>query len=708
MNGLISLNLKQLLGGSIYYSYLDQVVLSELSRLSDLKQISPESLTGLNQLIAIKGLDVLAPHVQLSDKITLNTREDDGYLALSTLQLTENVAIKNIIKKSSEKENFKAGTENYKAILEVINKTSFSNYVPDLWFVNYKNRVTVTPIFTKKTMGDLLEETKKDPIIRKKLITNVIDDYLSFFDFLNSPNIKQKLNFPKTLSDFGEHFQKNYCDNFNSKMSEYYKKEIAGDLNSACNKIIHGDFYPENILKNGSSSYIDWERASSNGFIEHDLGKLFSHLRISFKEELDLANYVANKTYSSKEERAKSVIRLIRNQINEDLLGAKRYIGRIPKLESDEDKEKYYNMANTSFNFALERMRYLNKEGIISDDFLSETINSAPSIGNYKLKPVEIEKCMGFDYFEKYNPHCLLTQVHTDRGQPLIDVICQDPNESINKIKKKINQMHWLAKLKPLAYAAMATILLSSIWGGWKISEIQSQKKMDQAEIVKWQENYKNRYKRVFSSIYTNLIMSNVSKEFLFSKDDGTLKRLSEKYNLDSLIVQTMPNEFKNPLSGEKLLGNIIDVSKYWGGFISEVTLHNKTNYFNLIDPFTAYSEFYTLRAKTLENNFTINPRKNAELGVQRLVQLIEQEQDLVSALQLFFAPTFYDSDDSRFVSGSPVILGGSLPRSIYLESLNEESKEVAYACIGGIGCESKPNMNGPTGYRVYYVSRPQ
>ena len=102
----VNLSLRELLGNS-YESYLIDVILSNIERLTKRGEISLQELRKLEDIVNQRGTEVLSPTVNIINSITKNTIESDGYVTEAVLKLTNSVEIRNFIKKFSKKEDLK-------------------------------------------------------------------------------------------------------------------------------------------------------------------------------------------------------------------------------------------------------------------------------------------------------------------------------------------------------------------------------------------------------------------------------------------------------------------------------------------------------------------------------------------------------------------------------------------------------------------------
>lgn len=197
MRQALNLSLKEILGSS-YLKYLTEVIKPQLERLAREGRISPAQLRKIADLVEERGIDVLAPQLTCLDDITLNTLEPDGYVLEAVLPITDDVVIRNIVKKSSAKEDFDRAVKLQRKVHELLRGSELEDSVPDPSFVNKRGRITVTPYVEGSTLKRYLDGKKDEE--RELTLKRAIDDYVALFSELGR---ERDIGFPEAIiNDF--------------------------------------------------------------------------------------------------------------------------------------------------------------------------------------------------------------------------------------------------------------------------------------------------------------------------------------------------------------------------------------------------------------------------------------------------------------------------------------------------------------------------
>jgi len=322
MTQKINLSIRELLGERGHLDYLNKIIIPQIEAFGKEGKISASTLRKIKDAVKQKGVGILSPQLYCLDQITLNTIEEDGFIFDAILPITDNVSIRNIIKKSSGKEDYKRAVENQRKAREALKGTGYENAVPAPVFSNKRERVIVTPYVSGITFKDSL---MLNPDEKEKKLKELIDDYAGLFFQLNTPEARKRADFGEAMVDFNDFFIRNYLGRDMKgmeKIVELFGSEIGKDLNSARKSAIHGDFHGKNVISNGGFTYLDWANAASNGFPEFDISKLITKSDVDADLEQRLVEYAASRLYKTPEEQEESVRRFAKNQIVQELLSA--------------------------------------------------------------------------------------------------------------------------------------------------------------------------------------------------------------------------------------------------------------------------------------------------------------------------------------------------------------------------------------------------
>ncbi|MFH1589664.1 MAG: phosphotransferase [archaeon] len=645
----LNLSLGDILGSS-KYDYIEQVILPELKVLVKDKKLSDSEWRKIQYLIKEKGIDVLLPKAKILDVITLNTAQDDGYLIDAKLKLTDYITINNIIKKFSSAENFERGVNNQKKVHTELENTKYDGIVPKPTFVNKKQRLLVTPYVDGGTLKERLDkETSQEKLDTLK---TVIDDYVNVFTHLNQDDIKSALNFPKGLSDFNEFFRDKY-ETFDHRL---FAENIGNDLNAARKNLIHGDFHVKNIIMNGKQVYIDWANAASNGFFEFDLGKLLTKADVDYETEMRLVEHAASKLYSTEKERKESVDRYTKSQIAQELLSAKRYVGRSEDAQTKEDSDRLSNIALVLYNTVTRRTRVAAKNGVVSSEFLEAVLNNAPK-GLVEIDNYESLK-------KEFNPHILMSQENIEStATSLTDMVLESPDKAFKRIEGSL----FMNKVLDLTFKYAPTVALTgflALGAGWFIDNSQLTANVKVAQAERWQDfttrTFYEDYEETFSEVTQHIVDGKVTE--MLPRDSPKIQEVADKYeNLDA-----------------QLLSKIMEVNRVIAGIertsnSSKIPIQDV----NLLDPFSM--DHYTYY-----NEYGFDMNNNLEYGAERLSKLIKKYDGNVQyAVYDFFDPfekDTLDNDDDNLEW-----IHGNHYSEDKITGIRAELRNITYAVMNGL-----------------------
>jgi len=617
----VSLPLRKTLGDKTCEDYLEQVVLPELERLGADGSISPQQLSKIANAVQDRGIDVLAADLRFLDAVTLNTVERDGYIAEASLQLTEDVAIRHIVKKSSSKEDFDTAVRVQKELCDLLEGTAYDGQVPALPFINRRKRITITPFVEGNTLKSL--QGKYSEIYDIQRLEEVIDDYVGLYNVINTEEFKERLDLPERLADFNEYFVKAYSDD--SELAELFKQDIGNDLNAAKGSNVHGDLHGNNILVNGKIVYLDWASASSDGFFEFDLRKLLTKSNLDMKTEYELAMYAAEKLHEGDKDRQnKSFEIYVKNKILQELVAVKRYLKMASEAEGDLNAKKLKNMATVLYNDATRRVEDAKDRDIVSEEFLDAVRVNAPGVGDYKVKNL-----WDSDYLKlkaRCNPHQAMTQENAS-PVPLVDIVEENTGADIAKIRKEIRKSKWKraiyrVMLPVLGLSMIAGVAVGAAVGAKNLEERRNEIERQEDILFDSQLNMETIYRRNFTGAFEqakNDIIDERVENGCYEIGDEIVDQIAEKYSLEPKILRNM-------LESNRLYG--------WQGVFRE---NERTSDVNILDPLLADRGFSF-------GDATINPLENLDQGAVRLAELVaKHDGDMKAALSEFYTPQNID-----------------------------------------------------------------
>ncbi len=652
--GEINLSLRGLLGKRKALDYVDKIIYPKLEELVESGKISGPELRKIRDLVRQRGVEVLEPQIRCLDEITINTVEQDAYLIEAALPITQNAEIRNIIKKSSKKEDFKKAVNVQKKLYKNLQGTQFEGIVPSPQFVNKRQRIMVTPYIEGTTLKEALDTASQEQ--KEQLLKSAIDDYAAFFSHINREEVSKKLNFPGDMQDFYLFFHDNNLDiDPLSPLFSLFRENIADELNEAGKYNIHGDWHPKNVLTNSRCVYLDWANAASNGFPEFDIGKLLTKSDINEALEEKLARYASQKLFENPEDREASARRFAKNQITQELLAVKRYLGRADGKQEDVRK-KLEGMANVWHNSALRRIRKAVDEGMLSGAFLEEVVKTAPEA----VSEVPDE---GFKILKsKYNPNALMSQEAMHPATPLVDLIEEDSEESLKGIGKEISRRRFLQVGKDAAVPLAAAAAM----GGSLLIKSEIEKMRESEEVLRDMQaghlsNYNNHFKSIYSKAMADIITGKTKSSF----EAG-----------DPIVIQTAEENGLEP----SLLIRIMNVNKVYAGLRTTLSKDNAPTV-NILDP---------VSSKIYEE---IDAEENLRKGTARLKQLLGKHDGSVEkALIDFYTPKM------EFTTYGP------LNEEAFL--VTQEARKLAYNALTGVRYFDGMKMAGivkpPEGFPTY------
>ena len=441
--------------------YIRDVVYPRLEHLVQSGDVGGQEFSKIAALVRDRGIEVLLPEIRMLDTLTLNTLEDDGYLALATLHLTDTASIENIVKRSSTKEDYHRAVRHQRQVHEWFAGTQSEGTVPEPVFTNRKQRTLVTPFIHGMTLKDALHDA--DDAGRADMLRSAIAEYAHMYKELNTPHerpayelpytwgrIKQStkrlwmdvtgqsqdhLRFPDALKDFNTFFIEQYLDGHRTDMAHVFAREIGDELNASRNHNIHGDYHAKNVLVNGRCAVLDWPNAAGNGFPEFDIGKLLGKADISLDQEMELADLAAQALFDRPEKQAASYRRYTKNQIAQGLLSAKRYLRRA-EAAKEGDVVRLCDMATVIYNDTLRRTERAVTEEIVDMDMLTLIRETPAATQHFSVTYVPDEELEHLR--EQHNPYALMSQEHLQPTTPLARIAEVDTERLLRDVRGKI------------------------------------------------------------------------------------------------------------------------------------------------------------------------------------------------------------------------------------------------------------------------------
>jgi len=594
----VNLSLRELLGNS-YESYLIDVILSNIERLTKRGEISLQELRKLEDIVNQRGTEVLSPTVNIINSITKNTIESDGYVAEAVLKLTNSVEIRNFIKKFSKKEDLKHAVNVQSQIYKELG-SDFGSSVPEIKFINSRRRIIISPFIDGATLFERLEKTED----KFDIVSDVVSDYVRLFSHLNRND--NNLKIPKRMGKSHLAFLKYYLNGQikgNEELLRLFEEEIGRDLDSGAKYNIHGDLHPGNILLTSYGKvYIDWANSSSNGLFEYDIDKLLMKSDLKLEEENEIARMAARKFYDNIEERELSSRLHIKNQVLENLLAAKRYL----KRSHDSDNWKKLNkMSSLFFEEAMIRLDYAIQSGIIKEEFKKKL--SLPD--TYTKESLTYEELK-----TEYNPKIQASQ--TNIIEPVINSESSNSYEIITNLEKKIKNSKRKRTLKKISVPAAIAFLACVTVGGLKYNEYLKERERKEAiNMEKLADLSLDSYNHNFRRIYE--LATRQAAE-------GTL---NSRFKIDNKVIDDVAAEYGLEA---QLLRQIIRVNRIYAGID-----------FSAKEEFISISDINFLLPNPNYNNKggrTMDPLENLKFGARILSdKLKEYNGDRSKALTDFY-----------------------------------------------------------------------
>lgn len=654
--GEINLSLRGLLGKRKALDFVSRVVYPELENLVKSGQIETHELRKIRDLVRTRGVEILEPQVRCIDEVTLNTVEQDGYIVEVSLPITDKTAIRTVIKKSSERENFKQAVKNQKRANEVLVGTEFEGQVPFPQFVNKRQRIMVTPFVegvTLKEALDYIPQLQKSAIdkgldisslffsagfTKEDKLIKVIDRYAELFAYLNNPEVSRRLKFPQSMINFNLFFKENYIDlKPGSHLFDIFREEIGDELNERQSYNIHGDFHPKNILVNGKLVLLDWANAASNGFPEFDIGKLLTKANISKDLEEKLAQYAAERLNDNKEEQHTSVNVYNKNQIAQELLSAKRYLDRAKHAKTEDIAGKLHGMANVWFNSALRRIRKNVDRGTLSRQLLEAVVAEKPE-GVKEVSDNDFENLK-----KVYNPHTLMSQEAMQPTTPLIELVKDDPQDNLKEIRKAISRRRFFGMAKDYGLPVVAAV--AAVGAG----KIMNDFYMERSELIKVQRDNLEQYRDHLKQVYNNVVLLAAEgiKLHTINAFGDEVKETASRNSIDFSI-----------------LGNILILNKAYVRLYMSL-FDERVAGINILDPLSIS-----------KSDKIMDLKYNLFKGAERLGNLVKSsEGDIKKALVEFYKP----NENTNWA-----ISNNFYPEEIF-DLAKKEARMLAYNAFRGI-----------------------
>lgn len=658
MKQALNLSLKRILGSS-YLKYLEEVIRPQLERLAKEGKISPNQLRKIADLVDERGIDVLAPQVTCLDDITLNTLERDGYVLEAVLPITDEVIIRNVIKKSSSKEDFNRAVRLQWRVYDLLKGTELEGSVPNPSFVNKKQRITVTPYVEGRTLKRELGED--EDVIKEISLTDVIDDYVALFSRLRDRDI----GFPESIEDFNEFFIKHYLDGKTEgreKLAELFKRNFGDSLNRGRRYNIHGDLHVKNVLLNGRSVFLDWANAASNGFPEFDIGKLLTKADIGRDLEDRLVEYAAGRLFDTENDRRESVERYTRNQIVQELLGARRYLDKAEEAKSAENRDRLNNMALVYYNTAVRRIRKAEEKGLVDREFSEELSRYKPRNSNFTLEEISDEALKELKI--KYNPNLLMSQENFASSTPLAN-ISLPAEDSIGRISRSLR----FARLRRLGQIAALSLLgTASLFGAGAVVNYFKELKYERERELNYESSEENYARSSYAGIFDGAFRR-LQRDIL---DDKIKNRLP----LDSGIIDDVAKEQG---IDPDLLRRIMRVNRVYGEIDwSDRPEARGIEDVNLLDPFVI-DDIY--KNPSLSN--LLDPLENLRLEAIRLASLLRENcGNVEKALTKFYTPRV----DDGLYPGNNTKYGDARTNNARRRAVDDEVQDLVFNVRGGLG----------------------
>ncbi len=551
---------------------------------------------------------------------------------MTTIPFNESYTERFFVKKSYAKRVHKQTIRNQQNLDALLKKEQVLTNNPDLagktGFLEYqdnRSRVSIYSFLQGQTLKEKLAEKNTDKVA---LLQRVIDDYVDFSNFLNTPEHKKALHFKKTFSKPKKFFKDNYSSN--KEVLMVFQHDIGSDIERQMTEVVHADPHPENIMVNGSIAYIDWETASSNGYFSFDLQKILKKTNITFEEEVSLVEYaIERKTRSSASfsEQREAYFQhrktYFQNRIMQTLCASNRYLKAAASEENEHEKEKLMTMAKVLFTDAntwIDAFTYQYSALGASAELGKVIRNNAPSMNGLTLSVLSPE-----DYLvakETYNPDNLMSQENMTASETLIDKYKKlGEGLDLGTLLKDEHKGKMLRKAKAVATIGALALLVGGsalLYQGELAKESKELALSMEYESRSYQGGFAFPIKRIVSQGYAGEKPEPASYEFI-----------------DSIAKA---HGFTYPF-----IYNIMDANLIFSNFKSS-TSDSETNDITFLDPYDENMYEYDYDQKT-----------NISHGIVRLENFfknVKTKEDTINALVDFYHPVTYnlvDLSDKRF-----------------------------------------------------------
>ncbi|HLD02255.1 MAG TPA: phosphotransferase [Candidatus Nanoarchaeia archaeon] len=614
--------------------YVAQLIYPGIERLVAEGRITDHQLRKIADVVRQRGIEVLIPQARILDAVTLNTQEPDGYIVEAVMQLTDEVSLRHIIKKSSTKEDFDAAVETQGNVHAVLKGTPLEDAVPEPSLVNRKQRLLITPYAEGTTLHELLEISS--PERKAAILERTVEDYARLFSQLNDPNSRERLAFPQSMRSFTDFFVGRYFrgdDSDHSAFIEVVKSNLTAPLDEALRSHIHGDLHGKNIIVNGKHVYLDWAKAASNGFPEFDISKLLEKESIDSTLEDRLVSHAADLLYGTDSEKQASKLRYTRNQIIQGLITAKRYVERAEVASLKQDAERFIALGTVAYSRAIQRLRQAHESDAATfpSTLVDAVLQTPPKSGAYTLRCVSLEESAQLQ--QRYNPEDLTSK--TFAQQRPLDSLTRGSSGCLSQIHKEINAARWKRRGKRAGIiAGMAAMLAGLAFAGMSVRDALREKTDAITDIKRKhsQYEYAASYRNLFEYAYREVTAAIVDGEASsrFTTTDQIVNQVAREYGLEPALLR-----------------NMLEVNRTYAFETSIGEDSRRIPEVNLLDPYAAIN--------LMGRNRVRDPLKNLRFGAQRIADLIRKhEGDTIGALYEFYDPVKNTYDYSLFRNIKP------------------------------------------------------
>ncbi len=631
-----SIPFHRLLSAGSRHDYVMQIILPEIHRLSESGEISGEELLRLEQLVTSQGDEVLLPQVQIMDEVTLTTSDPEGLLGFTSLPVTKTVGLSHFVKRHPTKAAYEESRTIDAMLAVCAEEIGIAEMIPPLLFHSDRDRVTVFPRVHARTLQEVLLEP--DPTLRIISVYDAVDAYVTLHQALNSGDAQTRLQFPSRLADFTEYFGKVYSSD--AALVASFDKNIGSKLNAAPRSNIHGDSHSQNVLVDGTHSFIDWSHACSDGFAEFDLHKLLKKTDLPMDQEYEVAAHAATQLFpDSVVDQYASFERYVLNKITQELISARKYCVAASTEQYNYDRTRNIGMGNVLYTDALSRIEDAIDRGFVDKEFYDLVSSQAPQEGDITLRRLSTVEYSSVKM--QANPRVNQTleniaqKTLLERAEEIV------PEEVIERIGKGVVRRRRLSLAgKAVSGLAGLTALVALPFVALELSEQRVQRLAEEheqaleaqiefADIARQQYRLQDSFTSEFQRPYFRLLRAKSRGEEAqgLSLKSPALQEVANRYSLDP-----------------ELLRNMIRANKVVAGLHSGGSDINPED--NYLDPFSAEFECHKVVSKgswmeTTDriNHCFVDPIENLEIGAARLATLIEQSDgDMKLALWEFYA----------------------------------------------------------------------